>query len=81
MWGKNKDIIRNVRIDSELNDLIIDIAKAEQRTISNTIQLLLREAVHFHLRAHPKTLEIINSDNADFVPDKVNIAGSSSEKV
>ncbi len=62
MWGKNKDIIRNVRIDSELNDMIIDIAKAEKRTITNTIQVLLGEAVQIHLRLHPKTLEIINGD-------------------
>ena len=54
MWGKNKDVIRNVRIDSELNNMIIDIAKAEKRTISNTIQVLLGEAVHLHLRLHPQ---------------------------
>ena len=62
MWGKNKDVIRNVRIDSELNDRIMEIAKAEKRTISNTIQLLLSEAVYVHLRMHPKTLETINAD-------------------
>ena len=62
MWGKNKDIIRNVRIDSDLNDMIIEIAKAEKRTISNTIQLLLSEAVHVHLRVHPKILETMNAD-------------------
>ena len=62
MWGKNKDIIRNVRIDNELNDMIVEIAKAEKRTITNTIQLLLSEAVYVHMKSHPEILERLNAD-------------------
>ena len=49
-----KTIIRNVRIDNGLDDKIIAIATAEERTISNTIQSLLREATSRYLEAHPE---------------------------
>ena len=47
-----KTIVRNVRIDSSLDDKILAIAEAEERTISNTIQRLLRDAADRYLEAH-----------------------------
>ena len=47
-----KTIVRNVRIDSNLDDRILAIATAEERSISNTIQRLLRDATSRYLEAH-----------------------------
>lgn len=47
-----KTIVRNVRIDDSLDDKILAIAEAEERTISNTIQRLLRDAADRYLEAH-----------------------------
>ena len=49
-----KTIVRNVRIDSNLDEKILAIAKAEERSISNTIQRLLRDATVRYLEAHPE---------------------------
>ena len=49
-----KTVVRNVRIDNSLDDKIIAIAEAEERSISNTIQRLLREATSRYLEAHPE---------------------------
>ena len=50
----NGDVIRNVRIDDELDSSIRAIADAEERTISNTIQRLLRDAVRRYCEVHPE---------------------------
>ena len=47
-----KTIVRNVRIDNSLDDKILAIAEAEERTISNTIQRLLRDAADRYLESH-----------------------------
>ena len=47
-----KTIVRNVRIDNNLDDKILAIAEAEERTISNTIQRLLRDAADRYLESH-----------------------------
>ncbi|MDO4787424.1 MAG: hypothetical protein Q4A13_10830 [Fretibacterium sp.] len=46
--------VRNVRLDDALDDKILAIAAAEERSISNTIQRLLREAADRYLEAHPE---------------------------
>lgn len=50
----NGDVIRNVRIGDELDSSIRAIADAEERTISNTIQRLLRDAVRRYCEVHPE---------------------------
>ena len=54
MNAKNLNIVRNVRIDNNLDEKILAIAEAEERTISNTIQRLLRDAVNRYLENHPE---------------------------
>ncbi len=54
MNAKNLNIVRNVRIDNKLDEKILAIAAAEERTISNTIQRLLRDAATRYLEAHPE---------------------------
>ena len=49
-----KTIVRNVRIDNNLDDKILAIATAEERTISNTIQRLLRDATNRYFELHPE---------------------------
>ena len=49
-----KTVVRNVRIDSNLDEKILVIATAEERSISNTIQRLLRDAANRYLEAHPE---------------------------
>lgn len=50
----NGNVTRNVRIDNELDADIRAIASAEDRSISNTIQHLLREAVKRYYELHPE---------------------------
>lgn len=50
----NGNVTRNVRIDNELDSNIQAIASAEDRSISNTIQRLLREAVKRYCELHPE---------------------------
>ena len=54
MTTKSRNIVRNVRIDNELDEKIQAIAAAEDRTLSNAIQRLLREATDRYLEAHPE---------------------------
>ena len=54
MNARNLNVVRNVRIDNALDEKILAIAEAEERTISNTIQRLLREATNRYLEAHPE---------------------------
>ena len=54
MTTKPRNIVRNVRIDNELDEKIQAIATAEDRTLSNAIQRLLREAANRYLEAHPE---------------------------
>ena len=54
MNAKNLNIVRNVRMDNSLDEKIVAIATAEERSISNTIQRLLRDAVNRYLEAHPE---------------------------
>ena len=54
MNAKNLNIVRNVRIDNNLDEKILAIAEAEERSISNTIQRLLRDAVSRYLETHPE---------------------------
>lgn len=49
--------VRNVRIDDLLDDKLIRIASAENRSISNTIQWLLKDATDRYLEAHPELKE------------------------
>ena len=46
--------VRNVRIDDVLDEKILAIAAAEDRSISNTIQRLLRDATDRYFEAHPE---------------------------
>ena len=46
--------VHSVRLDIELEEKISAIATAEERTLSNTIQRLLREAANRYLEAHPE---------------------------
>lgn len=54
MNAKNLNIVRNVRMDNSLDEKIVAIATAEERSISNTIQRLLRDAANRYLEAHPE---------------------------
>ncbi len=45
--------VRNVRIDDALDEKILTIAAAEERSISNTMTWLLRDAVNRYLETHP----------------------------
>lgn len=38
-------IVRNVRLDTELDDKILEIAKREERSISQVLQRLIRNAI------------------------------------
>lgn len=44
--------VRNVRIDDALDEKILAIAAAEERSISNTMTWLLRDAVNRYLETH-----------------------------
>lgn len=44
--------VRNVRIDDALDEKILTIAAAEERSISNTMTWLLRDAVNRYLETH-----------------------------
>ena len=54
MNAKTLTVVRNVRMDNSLDEKIVAIATAEERSISNTIQRLLREATSRYLEAHPE---------------------------
>ena len=54
MNARNLTVVRNVRMDNSLDEKIIAIAAAEERSISNTIQRLLRDATSRYLEAHPE---------------------------
>ena len=56
MTTKARSIVRNVRFDAELDEKIQAIAAAEDRTISNATQRLLRKAVRDYLERHPELL-------------------------
>ncbi|MBR0074194.1 MAG: hypothetical protein IJP96_00380 [Synergistaceae bacterium] len=53
-------VVRNVRMENELDEKILAIAKIEDRSISNTIQRLLKEATARYFENHP---EIKNPDS------------------
>ena len=55
MSTKARSVVRNVRLDNELDEKILAIATAEDRSISNAIQRLLRDAVNRYLDLHPET--------------------------
>ena len=54
MNAKTLTVVRNVRMDNSLDEKIVAIATAEERSISNTIQRLRREATSRYLEAHPE---------------------------
>ena len=54
MNARNRNVVRNVRMDDNLDEKIVAIATAEDRSISNTIQRLLRDATSRYLEAHPE---------------------------
>lgn len=49
--------VRNVRIPEDLDEKVLKIASAEQRSISNTITWLLSGAVETYLDSHPELKE------------------------
>ena len=59
----NQHVVRNVRIDVDLDNSILAIAKFEDRTISKTIQRLLQKAVNDYFRENPKVLDVRNGFN------------------
>lgn len=52
--------VRNMRIDEALDEKLLLIASAEDRSISNTMSWLLKDAIERYLEAHP-TLPKSNS--------------------
>ena len=49
-----KNVVRNVRLDDGLDEKIRAIAAADDRSISNVIQRLLRDAVSRYVEIHPE---------------------------
>lgn len=59
----NQHVVRNVRIDIDLDNSILAIAKYEDRTISKTIQRLLQKAVNDYFRENPEVSDVRNGFN------------------
>ncbi|WP_169738450.1 hypothetical protein [Synergistes jonesii] len=49
--------VRNMRIDDTVDEKLLLIASAEDRSISNTMSWLLKDAIERYLEAHPALLK------------------------